>query len=47
MQNNQSELTIKEAQKALNLLRRDGGELTEAGVEKIKELELFLKKQND
>lgn len=47
MKNTQSELTIKEAKEALELLKKSEGELTKEGKEKIKELKQFLNKKND
>ena len=40
-------LTIKEAKKALELLKKSEGKLTKKGKEKIKEFKQFLNKKND
>ena len=43
MKNTQSELTIKEAKEALELLKKSEGELTKEGKARIEQLEKFLK----
>jgi DNA-directed RNA polymerase subunit F len=44
MKNTQSELTIKEAKEALELLQKSEGNLTKEGKEKTEQLEKFLKR---
>ena len=45
MKNTQSELTIKEAKEALEFFKKEEGNLTKKGKEKIKELKQFLNKK--